>query len=68
MTGVEKAKIEFKTKFDTVKTRHGWTNKDLAKILQCSLPTVSRLRNDPFSASGYNLMTIHALYEESNGQ
>lgn len=65
MTGVEKAKIEFKTKFDTVKTRHGWTNKDLARVLKVSPVTVSRLRSNPFGASGRNVMTIHALYEEA---
>ena len=65
MTGVERAKLDFQDRFDSVKTRNGWTNKDLAKVLRVSTVTVSRLRSNPFGASGRNVMTINALYEEA---
>ena len=65
MTGVERAKLDFQDRFDAVKTRNGWTNKDLAKVLRVSGVTVSRLRSNPFGASGRNVMTINALYEEA---
>ena len=65
MTGTEKAKLDFQDRFDAVKNRNGWTNKDLAKVLKVSPVTVSRLRSNPFGASGRNVMIIHALYEEA---
>lgn len=65
MTGTEKARLDFQDRFDAVKNRNGWTNKDLARILKVSTVTVSRLRSNPFSASGRNVMTINALYEEA---
>ena len=68
MTGTERAKLDFQDRFDAVKSRNGWTNKDLAKVLKVSTVTVSRLRSTPFGASGRNVMTIHALYEEAMGR
>ena len=65
MTGTERAKLDFQDRFDAVKNRNGWTNKDLAKVLRGATGTESRLRSNPFSASGRNVMTIHALYEEA---
>lgn len=65
MTGTERAKLDFQDRFDAVKNRNGWTNKDLAKVLKVSTVTVSRLRSNPFGASGRNVMTINALYEEA---
>ena len=67
MTGTELAKIEFQNRFDAVKNYYRWKNRDLAKVLKVSLPTVSRLRSNPFGASGKNIMTINALYEEAKG-
>ena len=64
MTGTERAKLEFKNRFDAVKNRRGWTNRDIAKLLRISTRSVSTLRNDPYSASGKSIMTINALYEE----
>ena len=63
-TGTERAKLECKNRFDAVKNRRGWTNKDIAKLLRISTRSVSTLRNDPYSASGKSIMTINALYEE----
>ena len=63
MTGTELARIEFKTRFDAVKNYYGWTHRDISKLLRISVRSVTTLRNDPFSASGENVMKINALYK-----
>ena len=65
MTGTEKVKLDFMSKFNTVKKRNGWTNRDIAKLLKVSTRTVTNIYNDPFATSGRNIMTILALYEEA---
>ena len=65
MTGTERAKLDFQSKFNTLKKRNGWINKDIAKLLKVSTRTVTNIYNDPFCTSGRNIMTILALYEEA---
>lgn len=64
LSSLERAKRDFQEKVMLLKFRKGWTNKDLADVLEVEEVTASRLCSNPLSASGKNIFMVEALFAE----
>lgn len=62
---IPKECIKFKIALYALKEYKSWTDEDVAKRIGVSSRTVRRMREDPFSASGVNILKVQALAEEA---
>ena len=62
---IPKECIEFRIALYTLKEYKGWTDEDVGKRIGVSARTVRRMREDPFSASGGNILKIQSLAAEA---
>lgn len=57
-TTLENAVIDFKNVISQLKNITGFSNAELAELIGCSEPTVSRMINDPLSVSGKYILAV----------
>ena len=60
-TLLQNAVIDFQNQFDALKNITGYNNKQLAKYLDCSERTVSKMRNSPLEVSSKYILKVQAL-------
>lgn len=65
-TLLENAVIDFQNQFDALKNITGYNNKQLAKYLDCSERTVSKMRNSPLEVSSKYILKVQALLAAEN--
>ena len=59
-----KCLVEFRIALYALKEFKGWTDADIAKRLGVTERTVRRMRQDPFSANGGNILKVQEMLEE----
>lgn len=57
--------IEFRIALYALKELRGWTDADIAKRLGVTDRSVRRMRQDPFSASGGNVLKVQEMLEDA---
>lgn len=60
-----KALVEFRIALYALKEYRGWTDADIAKHLGTTDRTIRRIRKDPYSTSGANILRVQELLEKA---
>ncbi|CCY87011.1 putative uncharacterized protein [Clostridium sp. CAG:149] len=64
-TKQERNADHFRIELESLKIIKNWTDEDLAKRLGISLPTVRRMRAEPYSAKGGYILEIQGMLREA---
>lgn len=64
-TKQERNADSFRIDLESLKILKNWTDEDIAKRLGISLPTVRRMRADPYSAKGCYILEIQGMLREA---
>ena len=62
----ENARIDFVRKLEALRVTRNLDNEGLAKLLGCSVRTLSNIRSDPFSVKGKYILMTQAYLEQAD--